>query len=80
MGFSCISWTALSVSGQKMLGEYLFLPQRPTQEVHRRTKERWPHHREEVLRKARANLVPWKTSTGLSIPGEGVIASARKPA
>jgi SAM-dependent methyltransferase len=35
---------------------------------------------EEVLRKARANLVAWKTSTGLSIPGEGVIAFARKPA
>ncbi len=33
----------------------------------------------EVLRKTRENLVPWKTSEGLSIPGEGVIVVARKP-
>lgn len=33
----------------------------------------------EVLRKTRENLVRWKTSEGLSIPGEGVIVVARKP-
>jgi ubiquinone/menaquinone biosynthesis C-methylase UbiE len=33
----------------------------------------------EVLRKTRENLTPWKTPEGLSIPGEGVIVSARKP-
>jgi SAM-dependent methyltransferase len=33
---------------------------------------------QEVLRKARANLVPWKTAEGLSIPGEGVLVLARK--
>jgi SAM-dependent methyltransferase len=33
----------------------------------------------EVLCKTRENLVPWKTPEGLSIPGEGVIVSARKP-
>ena len=32
-----------------------------------------------VLRKARENLIPWKTPEGLSIPGEGVIVFARKP-
>jgi len=33
----------------------------------------------EILRKTRANLVPWKTPEGLSIPGEGVTVFARKP-
>ena len=33
----------------------------------------------EVLRKTRENLVQWKTSEGLSIPGEGAIVVARKP-
>jgi SAM-dependent methyltransferase len=33
----------------------------------------------EVLQKTRKNLLPWKRSDGLSIPGEGVIVSARKP-
>ncbi|HXQ94990.1 MAG TPA: methyltransferase domain-containing protein [Thermoplasmata archaeon] len=35
--------------------------------------------REEVLRKARDNLVRWTTPAGISIPGEGVIVHARKP-
>lgn len=34
----------------------------------------------EVLRKTRANLRPWRTSEGLSIPGQAVIVTARKPA
>ena len=34
----------------------------------------------EVLRKTRENLARWKTPEGLSIPGEGVIVVARKPA
>jgi len=34
---------------------------------------------QEILRKTRENLGPWKTNQGLSIPGEGVIVSARKP-
>jgi len=34
---------------------------------------------QEVLRKARANLAPWKTPQGLSIPGEGVLVVASKP-
>ena len=34
---------------------------------------------EEVLRKARENLIQWKTTEGLSIPGEAVIVLARKP-
>jgi SAM-dependent methyltransferase len=33
----------------------------------------------EVLSKTRENLKKWKTPEGLSIPGEGVIVSARKP-
>ncbi|MCI4346109.1 MAG: methyltransferase domain-containing protein [Thermoplasmata archaeon] len=33
----------------------------------------------EVLLKTRENFLRWKTSDGLSIPGEGVIVSARKP-
>ena len=33
---------------------------------------------QEVLRKTRENLVPWKTPEGLSIPGEGVIVFAHK--
>jgi SAM-dependent methyltransferase len=34
---------------------------------------------QEILKQARANLEPWKTAAGLSIPGEGVIVLARKP-
>jgi SAM-dependent methyltransferase len=34
---------------------------------------------QEVLRKARENLVPWKKPEGLLIPGEGVFVVARKP-
>jgi ubiquinone/menaquinone biosynthesis C-methylase UbiE len=34
---------------------------------------------QEVLRKARINLGPWRTPEGLSIPGEGVLVVARKP-
>jgi SAM-dependent methyltransferase len=34
---------------------------------------------QEVLRKTRANLVPWKAAGGLSIPGEGVLVLAHKP-
>jgi ubiquinone/menaquinone biosynthesis C-methylase UbiE len=33
----------------------------------------------EVLQKTRENLRKWSSPTGLSIPGEGVIVSARKP-
>jgi ubiquinone/menaquinone biosynthesis C-methylase UbiE len=33
----------------------------------------------EILSKTRENLKKWKTPEGLSIPGEGVIVSARKP-
>ncbi len=33
----------------------------------------------EVLQKTRENLAVWKTSGGISIPGEGVTVSARKP-
>ncbi|HEV8049852.1 MAG TPA: methyltransferase domain-containing protein [Thermoplasmata archaeon] len=33
----------------------------------------------EVLQKARGNLRPWKTSDGLSIPGEAVVVIAHKP-
>ena len=32
----------------------------------------------EVLQKTKANLRKWKTSDGLSIPGEGVLVTARK--
>ncbi|MCI4373316.1 MAG: methyltransferase domain-containing protein [Thermoplasmata archaeon] len=35
---------------------------------------------DEVLRKTRENLIPWRTPEGLSIPGEGVVVTARKPA
>ncbi|MCI4341433.1 MAG: methyltransferase domain-containing protein [Thermoplasmata archaeon] len=35
---------------------------------------------QEVLRKTRQNLAPWRTPEGLRIPGEGVIVTARKPA
>jgi SAM-dependent methyltransferase len=34
---------------------------------------------QEVLRKTRENLAPWRTPEGLSIPGEGVLVSAHKP-
>lgn len=34
----------------------------------------------EVLQKARGNLRQWRTSEGLSVPGEGVLVSARKAA